>query len=367
MTKGVILCGAGKVSSILSFTGTTDGIRATQAINSSTPVFNSVRDIGIYTSNTLNTGAAYADVGGSFLDVDSVYIEGFKYGFVLDQTELATISHCDIESPASGIGIWLLNGADHTALASPGYTNRITISNNQFNGNSSAIAIVDDGGSNHLIFGNNFNGYSTHIRACQVYGLTIDNNELESSGSYPILFEETTFLLGTRVGGPNGFTIKDNVIGTVTPANIYIKEAYNGLIASNIFYFATTCAVDFDYGTSNFKIAGINFSGNQVSNTGASKTATPLVTTTNLATWKAQGFFLQNHQSYSVGAVAVGAQTVTPGSMCGIVNGTLVRCVNADGTNQETVTASGVTGTTFDATFASSKSANFRIFTLNGL
>jgi hypothetical protein len=59
----------------------------------------------------------------------------------------------------------------------------------------------------------------------------------------------------------------------------------------------------------------------------------------------------------------VGASTITPASMLGIQIGVTLRTVNADGSNGENVQVTAVTGTTFTATFASTKAAGFLITT----
>lgn len=53
--------------------------------------------------------------------------------------------------------------------------------------------------------------------------------------------------------------------------------------------------------------------------------------------------------------VAVGAQTVTPATMAGIIIGTPLTISNADLSNSEVVTVTATTGTTFDAVFTSTK------------
>lgn len=59
----------------------------------------------------------------------------------------------------------------------------------------------------------------------------------------------------------------------------------------------------------------------------------------------------------------VGASTITPASMLGIFPGVSLQTVNANGTNAETVTVTATTGTSFTATFASTKTAGFLITT----
>lgn len=60
-------------------------------------------------------------------------------------------------------------------------------------------------------------------------------------------------------------------------------------------------------------------------------------------------------------SISAGSQTVTPASMRGITVGASLTATNADGTSQETVIVSGVTGTTFTATFLNAHTAGWLV------
>jgi hypothetical protein len=188
--KKTILCGDGQQTSILTFTNTGVGIASTWPINSSTAVWISVEDIGLICTNAANTGAGFADIGGTFVYLYKVYIEGFKYGVIFDQTELADIYLCDINEPRYA-AIWLVNGVDYAAGAA-GYTNRIAINNNQISGQLGATyGIIDDGGASHSFRDNNYNGFVNHIRVAGVLNLLVSGGEFEASTQEPIIFRTT--------------------------------------------------------------------------------------------------------------------------------------------------------------------------------
>lgn len=71
--------------------------------------------------------------------------------------------------------------------------------------------------------------------------------------------------------------------------------------------------------------------------------------------------------SVVLAGIASGSRTVTPASgmpsgvIALILIGTTLYAANADGTNTETVTVTAITGTTFTATFATAKSANWTV------
>jgi hypothetical protein len=71
----------------------------------------------IWNTNASNTGAGYDNVGGTFLEIKNVRIEGFYYNVILDQSELVQIKSCQFESPLSA-SIWMVNGPDHTFTTS---------------------------------------------------------------------------------------------------------------------------------------------------------------------------------------------------------------------------------------------------------
>lgn len=358
--KKTILEGEGKYTSKLSFTHTGDGIQSTWPINSSTAVWIALKNIGLVSTNALSTGGGFVDVGGSYLDLESVYIEGFKHGVIFDQTEIATIRECHFNSQSTG-GIWLLNGATHTPGANKGFTNNIRIQNNQFNASGSSINIIDDGGATHLISGNNFNAGAFGLRVANAIGLTIHTNEIEAHTNKAILFTGTTNG-GDYVGGPEGFTIENNTITDILAVQVVLEECHNGRISNNFTGQATASFISYDNPN---KASGVKIYGNSKLITGTYRTAAPFVASNANADLVNENE--QEAATYAAAGLSAGVNTVTPASIEGIHPGTRLYAINEDGTNGEHVLVDGITATTFTATFASAKVANWLIYGKNGI
>src|SRR5439155_22760461 len=160
----VTMRGAGSTGSVLYCNFDTDCIRTSSAVNGSTAIFNRSEDFGLLTDRPTHTGGGFADTAGTFLDFYRVQVSGpFKYGLILDQSEIVTVRLSDFEigSTNSLCGIWIVSGAERSVGASPYFTNLVAIDGNQFNtSNAGATGICDGGGVNHYIANNNFNAGS---------------------------------------------------------------------------------------------------------------------------------------------------------------------------------------------------------------
>ena len=338
-----------------------DFLKSTFPINSSSAANINVKDLGAYTTSGASTGGGYVDVGGTYINIENCFFQSFKWGVVLDQSELVVVDRCYLLS-YSRAGVWLVNGPDHTLGANTGFTNRITITNNQFNGTGN-YCILDDGGATRLIAGNNFNQGGTQIRSAGAGSLSILNNEFEGTAGYPIYFAETT-ASGTYVGPVVGFHIQGNSIGGGT-ISIYMDAAHGGDITGNVVYFYSTCAFDYDFG-SNARVTNVNISGNyKALLNGSGRTVPPFFSDpSHKAFLSSTGKVDQLGMTYCNQAPSAGTVVSTPVCMEDITEGCLLRVMNADGTNVETVQASNVTGTTYTATYTSSKSSGFLIFVM---
>jgi hypothetical protein len=209
--KRTTIQGESMRSSVLYFTNTGDGIKSTWTINSSTAVNIQIRDIKLQNDNASNVGGGFADVGGSIIGLHNVMVEGFKYGTILDQSELVNIDECYYNNNLLG-GVWIVNGDDHTPTASQVYTNRIDISHCQINELDDAYGIIDDGGTVHNIKCNNFNDGLIQIRLAAGTIVNIEGNEFEGAkGDSPIAFFDTS-LAETSVGKSLFQNISHNMI-----------------------------------------------------------------------------------------------------------------------------------------------------------
>ncbi len=185
LKKKVTLEGAGQRGSILLHAGTGNCLELLWPINASTPVDIRVRSLGIINSRGgLNTGAGIYEQGGTYVAFENLLIENFKYGIILNQSELADIDLCTIQLQSLA-SIWLVNGTDITPTASIGYTNRISVTRCQLNGASDGAGegycILDDGGVCHAFRDNNYNGSVKHIRAAGVTNLLVSGGEFEGA------------------------------------------------------------------------------------------------------------------------------------------------------------------------------------------
>lgn len=212
LKKHVLLKGAGKSSTIFQSAHAGDGITSTWPINSNTAVWIDVEDLTIKNTNGANAGGGFVDVGGTYITLKRVITSGFKYGKILDQSELVDILNCDFELNLTG-GLWLVDGADHTLGAAPQFTNRISVTGCQFNQvMGTGIGIIDDGGLCHSFQDNNYNGFVNHIRAAGAQGLAIRGGEWEGSSAANIVFASTTLSSATGVGACTAVTVGGGAI-----------------------------------------------------------------------------------------------------------------------------------------------------------
>jgi Pectate lyase superfamily protein len=197
MKPNVCLLGDGPDGSTLEWpsTHTGHGIQQLSAVNSATQVNNIVEKIGLVSlAGSSSTGGGYYDRGGGEVRIVNCRFHAFKYGVILDQSEIADIDMCDFYENTDSC-IWIVNGheaalGNTTANGTPaatGYTNRIAIKRCQLNV-PGQYSILDDGGVGHSFIDNNFNGGYVHIRAAGAQGLVIQGNYLEAASSVNISF-----------------------------------------------------------------------------------------------------------------------------------------------------------------------------------
>lgn len=362
--KRTQLVGEGRQASILAFTNAGDGIKSTWPINASTAVWIGLRDLALTNSNGANTGGGFVDVGGTFVDLSNVYITGFRYQVIFDQTELATVHRCELIHPSGKTGVWLVNGADHTVGANKNFTNRIVISETQFNGAGGGLEnILDDGGVNHTIRDNNFNDGTVALRAAGVGGIRFNGNESEAhTGAAAMVWTNTT-KSGNYVGACGGVdftganTFYEAVGGTYP---VLIDEIQGGAITGNQF---ATAGTQIMLLTNNEKnpTTSLLIDGNNKVLTGAGRTAAFWLNAGSLVPYR-NVQFRQAPQTYVPNAMGgTGSQTIIPQTMESIHIGSRLVCQNADGTNCETVIVTDAQTASFAAVFVSTKSANWCI------
>ena len=215
MVKGVKIHGDGKNASIIKYSGAGDGINMSSTINSSTPVNTAVRDIQIWGTSPHNVGAGYDDVGGTYVELTSVYVRGFKFGAIFDQSELVTVNLCEFQANYLA-GVWLVNGMEHTGGARPLYTNRIGIKECQFNEAASAIATSCTISGTTLTVGGSVSGNGQFYVGSMIFGngvtsgsrITALGTGKGAAGTYT-LSESSTVSVGERMSA-YGFGIMDD-------------------------------------------------------------------------------------------------------------------------------------------------------------
>lgn len=360
----ITVFGAGKLSH-LDFTHNGDGIKTTSTLNSTNAFDFALVDLQITCSGASPAGAGYVDVAGSYIYVDRVYFNNWKFGMIADQTEHLHVmrSHfvCGGGVGVFGAGIWLANG-NYTGGANTGFTNRITIDQNQFNCQTGALAgIIDDGGSDHTFTNNNHQAGG--IRAAGVVALVVTGNEIEGASDVGDLMLTNTSSTGSVVGDCFAIDVRGNLmIGVPGPGyNIALRNACDGSIVDNFFGQSAAC-INMIGGASNTARA-ITISNNSKLVSGTYRTAGPFLSSTSANLKRIN--VKQTACTYAAAAqVGTGAITVTPASMEFVTVGTSLFCINDDGTNGEQIIVTAADATTFTATFASTKTANYII---NGL
>jgi len=426
----VSIRGHGKLASGIMFTHTGDGVRTAQGINASTPTRQFLSDFFISNTNAAaNTGGGLVDIGSTELDVFNLYIDNFRYQVIFDQTEVSSVKRCDFQIRSGQVGVWLVNGADHTpgvtftaapalgatsgtltaawsgttgtynlnfvqtaggasvsrpALLTNGsaavtwsgalnaacnaatvaaqinYTNRIVVSESNFNGSVGALENVrDDGGTSHSFNDNNFNAGSHALRASGVYGLVFIGNGSEVHSSMSLRLAATT-AAGAYVGPCQGFSVLSNLFIDTTANHIQIDDAQHGQIVGNTFGQATAASINFNNGASN-PSTGVRIANNKRVIVGAGKQSALMVDGFFPTPYRNNQILLVAQSYVPLALGATGSQTVTPATMEGINVGNSLVCQNADGTAFEVVQVTGITSTTFTATFASTKTANWLV------
>lgn len=147
-----------------------------------------------------NAGAAFYDNGGSWLRLRTKLF-GFKFGAVLDQSELVVLRDCYLSpDDTGGAGLWIVNGGSLRVGNLSGVTNIIKTEDCQVNAGGTVIGILDDGGDTHTNEGNNYNGCLHHGRFAGVGGLSLGPvGQCESAVGANFVFTNTA-LDGHTVG-----------------------------------------------------------------------------------------------------------------------------------------------------------------------
>ena len=209
------------LGAVLVYTGPDDANAINNPLNSST--FASIQFEGLtFLCNSLGSGKAlFYDTGSTYLYFDRCkfnFAGAGSFGLVFHQTEVSSVTRCIFEATGNiGLGA-LIRLADGPVLKHPtavqGYTNRITLWNNQVNpalGGSQAIGIWDDGGLAHKYTDNNLNGGSIGIYLLKPILVAIEGNEIEG-------YSTAGIACGLADAGLTGLRIVNNYLLAVPAA-----------------------------------------------------------------------------------------------------------------------------------------------------
>src|SRR6185312_2333453 len=100
--------------------------------------------------------------GWSYFQIEDCWLKGgCSYGVILDAVEICSIHNCLFENTnnTANTNVWIVNGEDRSAGQETGFSNVITIRENQIEAGAGAFGVVDDGGNAHTICANNCNGH----------------------------------------------------------------------------------------------------------------------------------------------------------------------------------------------------------------
>lgn len=230
--------GRAKLATVFEFTNVGDGFVSANLVNGSTAAHATLSHCSVTNTNGANTGGGFVDVGGTFINLESVFFKGWKYGTIFDQTEISNIDNCEYAFNTTG-GVWLVNGPTHTPGAANAFTNLINITRNQFN--STGVGIIDDGGTGHNFTGNSFNGGTRAFWIAGATAVTIQGNGIDYTSDDSILVTSVRYSDGTGVGQAGQVSIENNIIIlSVDKYPIFLGSSNNVLVAGN--FFATNFA-----------------------------------------------------------------------------------------------------------------------------
>jgi hypothetical protein len=339
--KHVSLLGDGPTASTLEWasTHTGHGIQQLAAVNSSTQVNNRVEKIGLTSlAGSSSTGGAFYERGGNQVKLRDCQFEFFKYGVILDQSEIVDVADCDFAGSYHS-NLWIVNGYEAalnnvTAAgvhADGGYTNRIAATGCQFNG-PGQYSILDDGGVGHAFINNSFNGGGTHFRMAGAEGIVIQGNYLEAGTARNMYFTSST-LSGVGAGGCYVVLIAGNSIFP-SSGNHCIETDNLGRVALVANQFGNN---------GNPSIAAVNCSnmnlvhsiGNVMSNGGDMFQNAPYV-----ARWSAEAM-IEGSATADVASIAAGASAFVSVTVTGAAVGDRVDFVAASVDLGDDITLTG--------------------------
>lgn len=217
-----------------------DAVQLAYPVNGSVGAYTRIEDLALVNNDATspcapNACAGIDVVGATYVSIQRVYIKGFRYGMILDQTELSDVEECIFHKNLSA-GLWLVNGPDHTAGAAPSYTNRIGIRKCQINPTRQGIGLADDGGYAHVITDNNFNASAVHLRIAGAVAAQVSGNEFEGAAEHCILSTYLSLIQRKGVGQNINLNINANSFSApLDRSAIHFENAFIVNLTGNFF------------------------------------------------------------------------------------------------------------------------------------
>lgn len=260
-----------------------------------------IRHVQFNYQNTINFAAVVelSAWGWAYWDIYDVWVKGnASYGIILDGNEICSLHNCLIENLNSVANqqVWIVNGNDRGFTQGTGFSNIITIRECQLSSNTNvSIGLLDDGGNEHVIQGNNFNGHASMANFAGVTGLKLGGNSFENPQSMQSASANVRFLSASGAGNP---------VGPCIALEVSANGFFGNMSASgSMLSFQGTL----------YNMSGISKATNGVVTLSSSASANPIVVGQSLYIAGAGGMTQINGQSSLVTAIggSSGAWTAT--------------------------------------------------------
>jgi hypothetical protein len=344
---GITVRGLNRAASTFTFNGTPGGaakLRSAwryEAGTVNTGRFSNVHfeHVRIHYTNSVNFsgGIELNAGGGSYFSLNNVWVSGFcSYGLVLDATELCFVHDCLIENVSgitTGANIYLTNGPARSAGQGLGWTNVVTISDNQLAGGGAAAAggtgaygILDEGGNELTVTGNNLDGHRFAASFAGRASLTLHGNSFETpllTGTSNVQFSNLD-VSGAHVGACSGVSIKScGFYGNMSAGSLLqfstttftvtnITQAASAVITCNsaaaINPFFIGCPITIDSVTGMTQINKRSSVVTAIGGVAGAWTATVAINSTAFTAYGAGGVIAGYHSGVSVESCFFGAQ-----------------------------------------------------------
>lgn len=239
------------LGAVLVYTGNDDANVINNTVNAGVFACIQIEYITFVCSSLATNKAMFYDTGSYYLNFNTCkfnFAGAGSFGLVFHQTGVSSISKCIFEATGNIGNGALIRLADGPVLkhphAIPGYTNRITITENQINpalGGPQAIGLWDDGGVVHTIKDNNFNDGFICLYLIRPYPVEIMANQFEAySGAAISAAFAGAGLTGLRIVGnymlgvPPALSFANNSIAEMTYTDNVISVLGGGPCETNI-------------------------------------------------------------------------------------------------------------------------------------